>query len=66
MTTDPDDLARDLLWGAAEIAKELNLPLRKTIYLIDRKILPTGKVGGRLVASRKNYAPLSKTRSRDD
>ena len=43
----------DLVWGAPEIARDLGLPLRKVVHLIDREILPTAKIGGRVVASRK-------------
>jgi hypothetical protein len=42
-----------LIWNARGIAKELRLPLRRVLHLIDRKVLPTGKIGGRIVASRK-------------
>jgi hypothetical protein len=48
-----DDLGADLIWNAQGIAKELRLPLRRVLHLIDRKVLPTGKIGGRIVASRK-------------
>ena len=52
-TNEPSEMAADLLWGTPEIARELGFPLRRVLHLIDAKILPTEKIGGRVVASRK-------------
>jgi hypothetical protein len=53
VTNEAGELGSDLVWGAQAIAQDLGLPVRKVIHLIDREILPTGKIGGRVVASRK-------------
>jgi hypothetical protein len=46
-------LGADLIWSTAEIAKELRLPVRQTTHLVMERIIPTGKIGGRVVASRR-------------
>ena len=53
VTNEVGELGSDLVWGASGIAADLGLPIRKVIHLIDREILPVGKIGGRVVASRK-------------
>jgi hypothetical protein len=45
-------LGADLLWGAASIAAELGLSVRKTFYLLENGLIPAQKIGGLWVASR--------------
>jgi hypothetical protein len=52
MVGDADCLGADLVWGAKGIAIELKLTERKAQHLIDSKQIPTGKIGGKIVASR--------------
>lgn len=33
------------VWGAEAIAEVLNLPLRKTYYLLEKELVPARKVG---------------------
>lgn len=42
----------DLLWGAAAIARELNLKTRKAFYLLEAGQLPAKKIGKQWVSSR--------------
>ena len=53
MTTNETTLGDDLIWSAAGIAKELRLPVRQVTHLVMAKVIPTGKVGGKVVASRR-------------
>jgi hypothetical protein len=46
-------LGDDLIWSTPAIAKELRLPVRQTQHLVMTRVIPTGKVGGRVVASRR-------------
>lgn len=46
-------LASDLLWGAAAIATELGVPLRKAFYLLETRQIPAKKLGGLWVGSRR-------------
>jgi plasmid stability protein len=47
----------DLLWGALEIAKALNLPSRrKAFYMLENGLIPAKKVGREWVASRSALA----------
>jgi len=34
------------VWGASEIGRIINAPLRRTFYLLERGLLPARKVGG--------------------
>jgi hypothetical protein len=43
----------DLIWGAKAIAAELNQSERQTFHLLERGLLPAGKVGEKWVGSRK-------------
>lgn len=47
-----DGLAGDLLWGVANIAKEINRTKRQTFHLLAKGCLPARKFGGRYCASR--------------
>jgi hypothetical protein len=50
MAQDDDDI---LIWGAEQIGEVIGRPTRATFHLLEQKILPARKVGGRWVASRK-------------
>ena len=50
------DTGDDLLWGVRAIAADINQPERKTVYMLERGLLPGGKVGARWVASRSAIA----------
>jgi hypothetical protein len=41
-----------LIWGAADIGKEINRTPRQVHHLHDRRLLPVDKVGGQLVGKR--------------
>jgi hypothetical protein len=43
----------DLLWGTPAIAKELRKTPRQVVHMLQNHLLPVGKVGGRVVASKK-------------
>lgn len=42
----------DLIWGAKDIALEIKQSHRQTLWLIEKKLIPTSRIGGRVVASR--------------
>ncbi len=42
----------DLIWGAAEIAREINLNIRQTFHQLETGSIPAKKVGGKWVAER--------------
>jgi hypothetical protein len=46
-------LGDDLLWGYPSIAKELRKTTRQAVHLVETGMIPTGKIGNRVVASRK-------------
>jgi hypothetical protein len=46
-------IGEDLIWGAKAIAAELNQSERQTFHLLERGLLPAGKVGEKWVGSRK-------------
>ena len=48
--------AADALNGAKAIAQFIGQPLRRTIYLLETKRLPAGKLGSTWVASRTRLA----------
>ncbi len=50
------DIGQDLLWGVRAIAADINQPERKTVYMLERGLLPGGKVGARWVASKSAIA----------
>jgi len=41
-----------LIWGAANIAREIGRPVRATFHLLEKGHLPARKVGGQWVADR--------------
>ncbi|MCB1453198.1 MAG: hypothetical protein KDJ43_06105 [Rhizobiaceae bacterium] len=48
VTTPPDPAALGLVWGADEIAKAINRPVRATYHMLENGVLPgASKVGGR-------------------
>ena len=49
----PGSLGDDILWGCNQIAKELGKNPRQIAHLVEAGAIPTGRVGGRIVASRK-------------
>jgi hypothetical protein len=50
--TDEPLLADDLLFGAAAIANELGLDLRRTFYLLERGFIPASKTGATWTSTR--------------
>ncbi len=64
MTTKPDDrIAEDLLDGAGAYADFLGLPVRRVYELLERGLLPGGKLGHKWIGSksrvRRRYLELS-------
>jgi hypothetical protein len=57
-----ENIAKDRLNGAAAIAGFIGEPLRRTFHLLEQKLIPAGKQGGRWVASKsalqEHYAKL--------
>ena len=57
-----DDLSEDVLRGHKEIAEFLGEPERRTQYLIEKRLIPFFKLGGRVYARkrrlREHYAQL--------
>lgn len=52
--TKPQDITDDTpLWGAAEIAKVINLSRDKTYYLLEKELIPAKKVGAIWVSTRR-------------
>lgn len=49
---DEGEIAIDLVWGAAEIGKEINRKPRQTFYMLESGLLPARKVGNQWVAER--------------
>lgn len=47
------DEAPDLVWGAGAIAKVIGRSERSTFHMLERKLLPAKRVGGRWCASRR-------------
>jgi hypothetical protein len=62
--TGADSLADDLLRGAEAIGDFINEPVRRVFYLAERKLLPIGRLGGGLIASkaalRQRYDQLTR------
>ena len=50
LDTDLDD---DVVWGAKAIGEVINQPPRKTSYLLEKGVLPAGKINNRWVSSKK-------------
>jgi hypothetical protein len=48
-----DVLGDDVLWGIAAIAGELGLGRLSVQRMIDRDLIPFGRIGGKVVASRR-------------
>jgi len=48
-----NDDAPDLVWGATAIAKVIGRSERSVFHLLENKLLPAKRVGGRWVASRR-------------
>jgi len=46
-------IADDILQGADAIAEFLGVTPRRAKYLIERRLIPCGKLGGRCLASRE-------------
>lgn len=46
-------LGADILWGASAVAEELKIDTRAAEHLIKDGSIPAGKVGGKIVASRR-------------
>jgi hypothetical protein len=59
-----EGLGSDRLDGAEAIAQFIGVPLRRAFYLCDRKLIPCGKEGGRVIASktalREHYEKLTR------
>jgi hypothetical protein len=51
MAKTANPLGGDLLFGAEAISKEIGQSVRKTFYLLEKGLLPAGKVGGQWVGS---------------
>ncbi|TPM34118.1 DNA-binding protein [Mesorhizobium sp. B2-2-2] len=52
MTTVSEPRSIDLVWGAANIGKEINQKARQTFHMLEAGLLPAKKVGNRWVAER--------------
>lgn len=56
-------LSGDILWGAKRLAEFLGKSERQANYLIERKLVPFGYIGGQVVSSksalRRHFAALS-------
>jgi hypothetical protein len=65
---DQNGLAADLLYGVCAIAAFISQPERRTVYLLETKRIPAGKLGQRWVASRQvlreHYARLTRGEAR--
>ena len=49
----PEDIASDKLSGVAEISDFIDEDKRRTYYLLEKKLLPAGKLGSIWIASKK-------------
>ena len=47
-----DDVGSDRLRGIAQIAEFLNEPVRRVAYLVERNLLPHGREGAQIIASK--------------
>ena len=45
--------APDLVWGCAAIAKVIGRSERSTFHMLERRLLPAKRIGGRWCASRR-------------
>lgn len=50
--TDQASAPIDLVWGAADIGKEINKKPRQTFHMLETGLLPAKKVGNQWVAER--------------
>lgn len=50
--TDEPSASIDLVWGAAEIGKEIKRKPRQTFHMLEKGLLPARKVGNQWVAER--------------
>jgi hypothetical protein len=61
---DQDGLAADLLYGVAAVASFIGESERRSLYLLESRQIPAGKLGQRWVASRsalrEHYARLTR------
>jgi hypothetical protein len=48
-----ENIGSDLLWGAEAISREIDLPLKKTYYRLERGEIPARRVGNIYVGSRR-------------
>jgi hypothetical protein len=55
-----DQVADDLLSGGAEIARFLGRPVREIYHLHKTKRLPIGRLGRKLIASRRQLTRAAK------
>ena len=46
-------LGDDLIWGVDGIARELKIAPRAAAHLVVEGFIPSGKIGGKVVASRR-------------
>lgn len=49
MPTD-NERSNEVLWGAAEIGEFLNMSERRVYHLVEKSLLPVGRLKGRLFA----------------
>lgn len=52
MSSSPNPLSSDLIWGVTAIAKEIGRTNRQTFHMLENGYIPARKVGGRWVAFR--------------
>jgi hypothetical protein len=48
-----ENIGSDLLWGAEAISREIDRPLKKVFYGLERGTIPAKKVGNIWVGSRR-------------
>lgn len=62
-STEPATPATDVIRGVRNIAAYIDEPERRTVYLLEKGLLPAGKMGTRWIASkrrlREHYARLT-------
>ncbi len=63
VTDQSNSVASDKLEGVAAIANEIGSTPRRTHYLLEKRMIPAGKIGGIWIASkqrlREHYAKLT-------
>jgi hypothetical protein len=50
---DPESVAHDLLHGCEQIGAELGVTPRRAYYLLEKGLIPAGKIGATWVASKR-------------